>query len=382
MLRSFSWPQAGLTRKLGEAKQLAASVMAEAQAMAEADQTAAAEQAKKFEEERRRAEAALQAAQRNAQSAQDGAQQATEEAKAILRNLTAAEAAKQQAQAEAAQARKAAQDAERQQADKVRRLQAQFKQAQEAADAAAAEAKKRGGGGLLTLPDTWQGGTRRPAVSNDGGAHGGKYYAQRVDVPYGTPEYKELERAFKLSQPKYQGWDCRVTKIERIQNVALYQSYSIWLTQLRNRERERKEMKLFDFVPDDKCETSWMWHGTAPEVLPKVVAQGLNRSFAGKNATAYGKGNYFATDSSYSVCYSNGGPLLACRVATGACVMGISNQRQPGEDPRTGALTYRDKNACLLYDTSIGLDGSGQQKNRVTYNDAQAYPAYVVHWAT
>ena len=46
--------------------------------------------------------------------------------------------------------------------------------------------------------------------------------------------------------------------------------------------------------PDEKqaetLERKWLFHGTQEETVPKIISQGFNRSFAGLNATMYGKG--------------------------------------------------------------------------------------------
>ena len=47
-----------------------------------------------------------------------------------------------------------------------------------------------------------------------------------------------------------------------------------------------------------RYERVWLFHGTDEDTVKKIVQQGFNRSFAGKNATAYGKGVYFARDAS------------------------------------------------------------------------------------
>jgi Poly(ADP-ribose) polymerase catalytic domain len=39
-----------------------------------------------------------------------------------------------------------------------------------------------------------------------------------------------------------------------------------------------------------RAERRWLWHGTNVEVMEKIMQQGFNRSFCGKNATMYGKG--------------------------------------------------------------------------------------------
>merc|ERR1712167_489021 len=51
-----------------------------------------------------------------------------------------------------------------------------------------------------------------------------------------------------------------------------------------------------------RFERRWLFHGTDQDTVPKITQQGFNRSFCGKNATAYGKGVYFARDSEYSSC--------------------------------------------------------------------------------
>ena len=44
-----------------------------------------------------------------------------------------------------------------------------------------------------------------------------------------------------------------------------------------------------------------LFHGCGPDVVDKILQQGFNRSFCGKNATFYGKGVYFARDASITV---------------------------------------------------------------------------------
>ena len=48
----------------------------------------------------------------------------------------------------------------------------------------------------------------------------------------------------------------------------------------------------------NRVERVWLFHGTDEDTVPKITSMGFNRSFCGKNATAYGKGVYFATNSS------------------------------------------------------------------------------------
>ena len=64
--------------------------------------------------------------------------------------------------------------------------------------------------------------------------------------------------------------------------------------------------------------------------MEKIIQQGFNRSFCGKNATMYGKGVYFARDASYSSCdtYSPKNKsghkfILACSVVVGEFCKGM-----------------------------------------------------------
>ena len=53
-------------------------------------------------------------------------------------------------------------------------------------------------------------------------------------------------------------------------------------------------------VDETKLEIPIAFHGSDQDTVPKIIQQGFNRSFCGKNAVVYGKGVYFARDSSYS----------------------------------------------------------------------------------
>ena len=105
-----------------------------------------------------------------------------------------------------------------------------------------------------------------------------------------------------------------------------------------------------------RFERRWLWHGTDSCVLDKILQQGFNRSFCGKNATAFGKGVYFARDASYSAYPTYAVPdhqglqyILACRVCVGEYCRG-----------REDALTpdMRDVKSQSLYDSTVGLLGS------------------------
>ena len=109
--------------------------------------------------------------------------------------------------------------------------------------------------------------------------------------------------------------------------------------------------------------------------IEKIIQQGFNRSFCGKNATVYGKGVYFARDSSYSSSdtYSPKDPftghkhILACSVVVGEFCPGRTNARTPD---------LRDATKNILYDSTV--DSVSDPSLYVTYHDAQAYPEYLI----
>ena len=50
----------------------------------------------------------------------------------------------------------------------------------------------------------------------------------------------------------------------------------------------------------EATERKWLFHGTDETTVSKIASKGFDRSFCGKDAVAYGKGVYFATQASYS----------------------------------------------------------------------------------
>ena len=131
-------------------------------------------------------------------------------------------------------------------------------------------------------------------------------------------------------------------------------------------------------------EKLWVFHACAAGVVENIIAGGFNRSFAGKNATVYGPGSYFARDTSYSVRSTYSPPdeqgvkrIFMCRIALGA------HQSVPfGYDEREPPVRDAERLlgvGTLRYDTTTDnnfRDGIAQVM--VAYKDNQAYPEYLV----
>ena len=91
------------------------------------------------------------------------------------------------------------------------------------------------------------------------------------------------------------------------------------------RREEKRQKAGRPFVDPDKVEVAWAFHGCAADCVNNIIANGFNRSYAGKNATLYGQGCYFARDASYSTSRTYSPPdsqglrrIFMCRLALGS----------------------------------------------------------------
>ncbi|KAL3941345.1 MAG: hypothetical protein SGBAC_004290 [Bacillariaceae sp.] len=186
--------------------------------------------------------------------------------------------------------------------------------------------------------------------------------------------YQKVEQAFFSSL----GRKAQISSITRVENLAMWQSFVVKRQTILTRELGN-ETEADTKLKRQRLERCWLWHGTNSEVMDKILQQGFNRSFCGKNATVYGKGVYFARDTSYSsnptyaVKDSKGYQyIMACRVVVGEYCPGVSNALTPD---------IRDQKTHTLYDSTVGLlygDSMSNPSIYVTYHDSQAYPEYLI----
>ena len=139
-----------------------------------------------------------------------------------------------------------------------------------------------GAGAALQPPQTW-GKVKDPLT------------AELIPLPEG-PEKQAVVGAFSSTLPP----GVRVVGVERVQNVSMWQSYAVKRQTVLQREKKSASSLSGAAPKESRFERKWLYHGCQDEVVPKIVQQGFNRSFCGRNATAYGKGVYFARDASYS----------------------------------------------------------------------------------
>ena len=187
-------------------------------------------------------------------------------------------------------------------------------------------------------------------------------------------------------EPDSQAGLC-IQSIEKLMVPDQLALYKTILKEMRRTERERSRTGKVA-IEDDKIELAWAFHACAAEAVESIIRPrgGFNRSYAGKNATKYGPGCYFARDSSYSARSTYSPPdqqgvkrIFMCRVALGAHTkvpFGYDDKEPPVRDNDHGA----DGVGRLKYDstTNDNFNKDGIPEIMVTYKDGAAYPEYLV----
>jgi hypothetical protein len=191
------------------------------------------------------------------------------------------------------------------------------------------------------------------------------YKAAKKTVAVGSAEYNEVIEFFKKSMWRR---DLEVVELTRIQNLEAYESYETKRKSIFRREgcTTRDERA--------RLERKWLFHGTDQAAANGILQKGLDRNYNGKNATAYGKGVYFARDASFSHQYTSVDAdgcrlIFLCRVTVGVYAVGSSGMQAP---------PMRDDDR--RYDSTV--DYLKEPTKFVTFNDAQAYTDYLVKYKT
>ncbi|XP_059543640.1 protein mono-ADP-ribosyltransferase PARP14-like isoform X1 [Myotis daubentonii] len=178
-----------------------------------------------------------------------------------------------------------------------------------------------------------------------------------VELQPGQPEYSKVADAFNQTCSQF-----KIEKIERIQNPSLWQHY-------------QTKKKTMDDKNGHTQNEQLLFHGTDADSLPHVNQHGFNRSYAGKNATNYGKGTYFAVNANYSAHDTYSRPdangkkhMYYVRVLTGLYALGNTSLLvPPAKNPQ---------NPLDLYDTVT--DNMSTPSLFVVFYDYQAYPEYLI----
>lgn len=170
-----------------------------------------------------------------------------------------------------------------------------------------------------------------------------------------STEYQDVLTHFKKT------CQLKVLKIERIQNLGQWKNYQTTKQVMEQKNKhQNNEKRLF--------------HGTREDTILHINKDGFNRSYAGLNATAYGKGTYFAVNASYSSSNTYSVPnaqnqkhMYLCRVLTGDYTTGNSSMiAAPPKATNTGDF----------FDTVV--DNANSPTIFVVFRDYQAYPEYLI----
>uniref|UniRef100_A0A8C9C138 Poly [ADP-ribose] polymerase n=1 Tax=Phocoena sinus TaxID=42100 RepID=A0A8C9C138_PHOSS len=178
-----------------------------------------------------------------------------------------------------------------------------------------------------------------------------------VELQPDNSEYKTVASKFNETCA-----DFIIEKIERIQNPELWKHY-----QTKKNNMDAKNGQLIN--------EKLLFHGTDADSVTLVNGKGFNRSYAGKNATAYGKGTYFAVSAHYSASDTYSRPdangkkrMYYVRVLTGSYTVGNKSLIVPPlKDPQNPTDSYDTVTDCV------------QNPNLfVVFYDYQAYPEYLI----
>ncbi|XP_070560254.1 uncharacterized protein [Ptychodera flava] len=117
-----------------------------------------------------------------------------------------------------------------------------------------------------------------------------------------------------------------------------------------------------------------LFHGTDEQSVTKICRQNFDFRVAGKNATLFGQGTYFARDASYSDCYSSDDDhgqrhMFLAYVLVGRYTVGQRSYKRP---PEINTLTGE------LYDSCVNRQNDPTVF--VIFDREQCYPAYLINF--
>ncbi|XP_032339380.1 protein mono-ADP-ribosyltransferase PARP12 isoform X2 [Camelus dromedarius] len=198
--------------------------------------------------------------------------------------------------------------------------------------------------GPKNIPDHWD----RSALLDTG--------FKRITLHSSSEEFKKVWGLFTRTMSF-----CCVQRIERVQNVALWEVYQWQKGQMqkRNGGKAVDERQLF--------------HGTSTSYVDAICQQNFDWRVSGLHGTSYGKGSYFARDAAYSHHYSKSNTtshtMFLARVLVGEFVRGNPSFVRPPAKEGQGNILY-DSCVNSMSDPSIF----------VVFEKHQVYPEYVIQY--
>ncbi|XP_063303697.1 protein mono-ADP-ribosyltransferase PARP12-like [Pelobates fuscus] len=180
-------------------------------------------------------------------------------------------------------------------------------------------------------------------------------------VPLGksSEEYNKIDTAFRRTLPSM-----NINSIHRIQNLSLWEVYQ-W---------QKEQMKKHN--GGNEVEEKQLFHGTNDKLVDAICQQNFDWRICGAHGTAYGKGSYFARDSSYSHNYSQrtDSPLrvmFVARVLVGDYTPGKSSYLRPPSKNNLLSSSFFD--SCV--------DNARNPSIFVIFEKHQIYPEYLIKYS-
>lgn len=178
---------------------------------------------------------------------------------------------------------------------------------------------------------------------------------EQIEVALSNKDYTTAQKFFTLKNKT-------LHKVCRIQNQSLYFAYT---AEKRKLENQYSEESIFELQ---------LYHGTDVKTLPKINANGFNRSYSRKHATLYGEGTYFAREMRLSTFYSKAEPstgyqfIYLALVLVGRFCKGNPEMKNLPDQPNG-----------LPYDSAV--DNMKNPSHLVIFHDSHAYPLYLYEFS-
>ncbi|XP_052387349.1 protein mono-ADP-ribosyltransferase PARP12-like isoform X1 [Carassius gibelio] len=170
-------------------------------------------------------------------------------------------------------------------------------------------------------------------------------------------EYQRVGAMFSRTLPK-----SVIRSIERVQNLSLWKVFQ-WQKEQMNK---RNGGSAFD--------QRYLFHGTDESLIAAICEQNFDWRMCGSHGTLYGKGSYFARDSSYSDRYAksrNGKTkkMFVALVLVGNFTRGNNSLVRPPQKPTSQGF----------YDSCV--DNEANPAIFVVFEKFQVYPEYIIEYS-
>lgn len=180
---------------------------------------------------------------------------------------------------------------------------------------------------------------------------------QLITLSSSSEEYQKVCNLFNRTLPFF------VQKIERVQNLALWEVYQ-WQ---KGQMQKRNEGKTVD--------ERQLFHGTSASFVEAICQQNFDWRVCGLHGTSFGKGSYFARDAAYSHHYSKSDSkrhmMFLARVLVGEFARGNTSFVRP---------PAKEGQCNVFYDSCV--NSVSDPSIFVVFEKHQVYPEYVIQYTT